>query len=207
MATEYPAGPVTRPSPAAPAHAIGTARRPNRLAVWSRTAERYLIPNVVWSAVLYVRDGALVSLAARVQSGKLVRLGKGTVVKAYSIVQTSGGRVEFGRNCAIGAFNFIAAGGGADLIAGDHVRIGPHVTILATTRKLKSKDALIVDQGFADKGITIGNDVLIGAGATVLDGCNIGDGAVIGAGSLVTRDVPPCAIVAGSPAKVISWRS
>jgi acetyltransferase-like isoleucine patch superfamily enzyme len=177
-----------------------------RLARWARTAQRYLMPNFMWSFCIYVRDGALVSFAARVQSGQLVRFGKGTVVKAYSIVQTSGGTVSFGRNCAIGSFNFIAAGGGADLIAGDHVRIGPHVTILATTRKLKRKDALIVEQGFADKGITIGNDVLIGASATVLDGCSVGDGAVIGAGSLVTKDVPPYAVVAGTPAKVISWR-
>ncbi|MBN1239176.1 MAG: acyltransferase [Gammaproteobacteria bacterium] len=177
-----------------------------RLAKWARTAQRYLMPNFLWSAVLYFRDGALVSLASRVQSGSLVRFGKGTVVKAFSIVQTSGGRVEFGRHCAIGAFNFIAAGGGADLIAGDYVRIGPHVTILATTRNLKRKDQLIVDQGSADKGIRIGSDVLIGAGATLLDGCAIGDGAVIGAGSLVTKDVPPYAVVVGAPAKVVSWR-
>lgn len=181
-------------------------RREHRLAKWSRTAQRYLMPNFVWSAILYFRDGALVSFASRVQSGRLVRFGKGSVVKAYSIVQTSGGSVVFGRNCAIGCFNFIAAGGGADLIAGDQVRIGPHVTILATTRNLRRKDTPIVDQGYADKGIRIGNDVLIGAGATLLDGCEIGDGAVIGAASLVTGKVPPYSIVVGSPARVVDWR-
>jgi acetyltransferase-like isoleucine patch superfamily enzyme len=187
----------------------GTPRRRRDhapLAKWWRTAQRYLIPNFLWSLILYFRDGALVSFASRVQAGKHVRFGRGTVVKAYSIVQTSGGRVVFGRNCAIGSFNFIAAGGGADLIAGDYVRIGPHVTILATTRNLRRKDALIVEQGHRDKGIRIGSDVLIGAGATLLDGCDVGDGAVVGAGSLVTGDVPPYAVVAGVPAKVISSR-
>ena len=56
--------------------------------------------------------------------------------------------------------------------------------------------------------VVIGNDVWIGAGAVILrkPGLTIGDGAVIGAGSVVTRSVPPYAIVAGSPARVISYR-
>jgi acetyltransferase-like isoleucine patch superfamily enzyme len=65
---------------------------------------------------------------------------------------------------------------------------------------------LIVDQGYVDKGITIGRDVFIGAGAMILDGCNVGDGAVIGVGSLVTKDVEPYTVVFGSPAKVIFKR-
>jgi serine acetyltransferase len=49
----------------------------------------------------------------------------------------------------------------------------------------------------------IGNDVDIGAGAIILGGITVGDGALIGAGSVVTRDVPPLAVVAGNPAKII----
>ena len=54
--------------------------------------------------------------------------------------------------------------------------------------------------------VVIGNDVWIGLGATILSGVRIGDGAVIGARSLVSRNVPPYAIVAGNPAKVIRQR-
>ena len=54
--------------------------------------------------------------------------------------------------------------------------------------------------------ITIGDDVLIGAGAVLLDGCEIGQGAIIGAGSVVTGHVVPYSVVVGSPAKVIMWR-
>lgn len=56
------------------------------------------------------------------------------------------------------------------------------------------------------KRVTIGNDVWIGYGALVVGGVKIGDGAVVGAGSVVTKDIPPYAIVAGVPAKVIRYR-
>ena len=53
---------------------------------------------------------------------------------------------------------------------------------------------------------TIGNDVWTGHNVNVMAGVNIGDGAVIGAGSVVTKDVPPYAIVAGAPATVRRYR-
>ncbi|WP_081827855.1 CatB-related O-acetyltransferase [Kozakia baliensis] len=55
-------------------------------------------------------------------------------------------------------------------------------------------------------GISIGHDVWIGFRAIILPGITIGDGAVIGAGSIVTKDVPPYAIHAGNPAKLIRYR-
>lgn len=54
--------------------------------------------------------------------------------------------------------------------------------------------------------ITVGSDVWVGREAIILSDVNIGHGACIGAGSIVTRDVPPYAIVAGVPAKQIGWR-
>lgn len=59
----------------------------------------------------------------------------------------------------------------------------------------------------ARHSLDIGNDVWIGYGSYILSGCNtIGNGAVIGAGSVVTHDVPPYAVVAGNPAKIIKMR-
>jgi virginiamycin A acetyltransferase len=53
---------------------------------------------------------------------------------------------------------------------------------------------------------TIGNDVWIGMRVTILPGVTIGDGAIVAAQSIVSRDVPPYAIVAGNPAKVVKTR-
>lgn len=54
--------------------------------------------------------------------------------------------------------------------------------------------------------VTIGNDVWVGARVLIMGGVTIGDGAVIGAGAIVTKDVPPYAIVGGVPAKIIRYR-
>ncbi len=54
--------------------------------------------------------------------------------------------------------------------------------------------------------LKIGNDVWIGANASILDGVTIGDGAIVAAGAVVTKDVPPYAVVGGVPAKIIKYR-
>lgn len=54
--------------------------------------------------------------------------------------------------------------------------------------------------------VVIGSDVWLAYGCTILSGVTIGHGAVVGARSVVPRDVPPYAIVAGNPAKIIGWR-
>lgn len=59
---------------------------------------------------------------------------------------------------------------------------------------------------FTKGPVRIGSDVWVGAKATILSGVTVGDGAVIAAGAVVTKDVPPYAIVAGVPARVIKYR-
>ena len=144
---------------------------------------------------------------ARVQISSNIIFGKGTVVKPYAIIQVSGpGRIVLGENCAVSSFNHLSTDE-ADVVIGNHVRIGPNVTIVGSSRNYNQKDRLVVDQGFSHKGIRIGDDVFIGAGAVLLDGCTVGDGAVIGVGSVVSGKIPAYAITFGMPAKPIFFRT
>ena len=68
------------------------------------------------------------------------------------------------------------------------------------TKTNKEKDKSI------DKDVIFEGDNWIGANATILKGVTIGYGAVVGAGAVVTKDVPPYAIVGGNPAKIIRFR-
>jgi acetyltransferase-like isoleucine patch superfamily enzyme len=144
---------------------------------------------------------------SRVQISRNIIFGKGTVVKPYAIIQVSGpGRIILGDNCAVSSFNHLSTDE-ADVVIGNHVRIGPNVTIVGSSRNYNRKDRLVVEQGFSHKGIRIGDDVFIGAGAVLLDGCTVGDGAVIGVGSVVSGTIPPYAITFGMPAKPIFFRT
>lgn len=97
-----------------------------------------------------------------------------------------------------------------------HVRINPgnhpldrvalsHVTYRASAYGLGEDEA-----GFFDwrrqKRVTLGHDVWLGHGVIVLPGVSIGTGAAIGAGAVVTKDVPPFAIVVGNPGRVLRFR-
>lgn len=107
----------------------------------------------------------------------------------------------------------------AGLTIGRFVSIGPNVTLIlgnhnhstistypfATLREYWPS-APEVDDHFSRGDIIIGNDVWVGANATIMSGVHIGDGAVIAAGALITKDVAPYDIVGGQPARVIKAR-
>ncbi len=89
----------------------------------------------------------------------------------------------------------------AKVIIGDNVKIGPNCALYTATHPL-SPSLRFSEKEYA-LPITIGNDVWLGGGVSVLPGVTIGDGAVIGAGSVVTKDIPSYSVAAGNPCRVI----
>jgi acetyltransferase-like isoleucine patch superfamily enzyme len=170
-----------------------------------RVVARHCVPPWLASAYFSLKYRCLVSPSARVQLTGKIEFGRRTTVKPFAIIQTHNGRIKVGADCAISSFDHISTGDG-DITIGDNVRIGPSVTIVASSRHFRARSVVITEQGYSSVGLTIGNDVLIGAGVVILDGCHVGTGAVIGAGSIVTGDVPPYTVVAGVPARAIGER-
>ena len=86
---------------------------------------------------------------------------------------------------------------------------GSHVPWAATTFPIHSRMMDSTDpnaHGGKPVGITIANDVWIGRHAMIMPGVHIADGAIVAAGAVVTKDVPPYAIVGGVPARLIRYR-
>lgn len=140
------------------------------------------------------------------KSGKDITIGKNVLIYHHSTIATgTKGSIIIGDDTKINAFALIYGQGG--LKVGKRVRIGPNVGIFPSNKTIKDIDKSIAEQGINCKGITIGDDVWIGHGATILDGCNIKNGAVIGAGAVVTKDVPENAVFTGVAADIKKMRN
>jgi len=94
------------------------------------------------------------------------------------------------------------------LTLGRDVMVGPRCMFISETHRMDDLSRPMTSQGMAqDLPIVVEDDVWFGAGVIVLPGVRVGQGAVVGAGSVVTKDVPPYACVAGSPARILRFRT
>ncbi len=132
--------------------------------------------------------GTLLSPRSDIPQGR-VSIGRGTYGRPTVRLFRETDALTIGRYCSIGPDVVFIAGGEHDLT-------------LPTTYPFRSKTIGRDVDGISRGPITIGNDVWIGAQATILSGVTIGDGAVIGARSVVTRDVPAFGVAVGNPARV-----
>src|SRR5579863_2380239 len=128
------------------------------------------------------------------------QIGDRTKIGAFVEIQKN---ARIGKNCKISSHSFICEG----VTIEDNVFVGHGVTFIndayprATTPegKLQSEKDWSVEPTRVEKGASIGS------GATILSKVIIGENALVGAGSVVTRDVPDDAIVAGNPARLVRW--
>jgi acetyltransferase-like isoleucine patch superfamily enzyme len=137
--------------------------------------------------------------------GGSVRISKGVIISDGVIIAPYGGSIEIGASAYIGPYCVLYGHGG--LTIGRNTAIGAHTIIVPANHGIARLGVPMGRQPLTKKGITIGEDVWIGAGCKILDGVRIGNGAVIGAGSVVTRDIDAYSIAFGVPARVARSRS
>ena len=125
-------------------------------------------------------------------------IGDGTKVGTFVEIQKN---ARIGRNCKISSHSFICEG----VEIGDEVFIGHNVSFINDKfpRAANSDGSMQTEADWKVVPTRVGNRASIGTSATILCGLTIGEGAIIGAGSVVTKDVPAGATVAGNPARVL----
>ena len=153
----------------------------------------------------YLCIAADVKLGRDVKLSKFINLygcdiGDETKIGAFVEVQKN---AKIGRRCKISSHTFICEGVSIE----DNVFIGHGVTFINDSypRATSARGALQTEADWKVEPTVVKSGVSIGSGATILSKLTIGKNAIVGAGSMVTKDVPENAIVAGNPAKILRY--
>lgn len=169
-----------------------------------KVARRFL-PAPLVTLIYWLRFGCFISPRAEVELNPHVRIGRRTEIGSFTKIKAFDGPLDIGQYVSIGTGCTIGSGQ-AGMRIGDDCLISPNVTIMASNYRYDRVDAPIRTQGSTSRGVTIANNVWLGAGVMVLDGSNIGAGAIVAPNSVVSGRVPPNTIARGDPAKVIFER-
>ena len=134
----------------------------------------------------------------RIELGRWSWLGHGTKIRCHEGVVSIGAKTVLGQECTISAYQHVSIG--------RECVIADRVMLIDFDHGMVEVDRPIRLQGIYKRDVRVGHNVWIGYGACILRGVTVGDNAVIGTNSVVTKDVPPNAVVGGVPARVIRMR-
>ena len=146
----------------------------------------------------------------RARGGKGLSVGDSVVIGSYTVLEVCSGLsrnegfIRIGSRSSMGDHCYVGGAGGVQI--GEGVLMGQYVSVHSQNHRFDDPHRPIREQGVTSIGISIEDDCWIGAGAKILDGVRIGAGSVIAAGAVVTSSIPPCAVVAGVPGRVIRHR-
>lgn len=164
-------------------------------------ASAILLAKIALSRVDEVGEGVRTIGWPRIENFGEMRIGKHTSLRSVNVplelCTGEGATLHIGRQCSL---NYgVSIGATGSITIGDRTRLGPYVMIVDTD----FHHPLRRGERPPPRPVRIGDDVWIGAKASVLPGVTIGRGAIVGTGAVVTKDVPPFAVVAGVPARVL----
>jgi acetyltransferase-like isoleucine patch superfamily enzyme len=143
-------------------------------------------------------------LDAKGDANQGITIGRDVFIGRNTILSCKNGDIELGDGANVG-FN-------CEIFSASRVAVGPRTLLAAYTyliggdHDFSDPTQAILDQKRVSRGIAIGADVWIGAGAKVLDGVTVGDHAIVGAAAVVRDAVPASAIAVGIPARIAGSR-
>ncbi len=139
-----------------------------------------------------------IARGARVEFGRFVWVGDGTKVRCHEGTVEIGAKTVLGQECTISAYKRVRIG--------EQCVIADRAMFIDFDHGVVEVDRPIRVQGIYTRDVEVGSNVWIGYGACILRGVRVGDNSIIGTNSVVTKDVPANAVVAGIPARIIRMR-
>jgi acetyltransferase-like isoleucine patch superfamily enzyme len=140
--------------------------------------------------------------------GTLIEVGDHVAIDSFVKIKPAGGNgaLKIGPGTTINSGCVFYTGNG--IVIGRDCAIAANCTFAPANHAIDDRDVPIVKQGFMPSrgGIRIEDDVWIGANVVLLDGALLRRGCVIGAGSVVRGEIPPYAVCAGAPARIVRYR-
>jgi acetyltransferase-like isoleucine patch superfamily enzyme len=146
----------------------------------------------------------LVVLDAKGTTNRGIRLGRGVFLGRGTILSCKDGDITLGDHVNIGFHSEVFSG--SQVTVGRHGLFAAYTYLVGGGHEFERAGVPVIDQARVSRGITLGENVWLGAGAKVMDGVTIGDHVVVGAGAVVTEDLPAGAVAVGVPARVVRTR-
>jgi lipopolysaccharide O-acetyltransferase len=180
-----------------------------------RLNSNYSLPDyfrLAWSLLLtklFFRSARIIRQPSRVRGYRNMQIGKGFTTGQYCRIEAAnapnghptlviGNRVQINDKCHIAALVKIEIGD--DVLMGSNVFISDHDHGGTSPDQLRVSPA---KRELISAPVIVEKNVWIGENAVILKGVTVGASSIIAAGAVVTRDVPPCSVVGGVPARVI----
>jgi acetyltransferase-like isoleucine patch superfamily enzyme len=140
----------------------------------------------------------------RITNPGIINISEGCLISEGVVLTPWQGRIVLEENVFLGSYCVLLGAGGITI--GKNSMIAAHSVISASNHGFSDLERPMWDQPLICKGVSIGEDVWLGAGVKVLDGVTIGKGCVVGAGAVVNKSLPPYSVAVGVPAKIIRRR-
>src|SRR6266496_3536122 len=179
-------------------------RKYQDLVVGSRSPLRLLLYELVITFTSWV-PGALGLVLRRLGYRLLLASVGRNVTFGQGVVLRHPWKIRIGDHVNIGFHSEIFSG--SSVTVGRHGLFAAYTYLVGGGHEFERGDLAVLEQPRSSRGITLGDNVWLGAGAKVLDGVCLGDDVVVGAGAVVTSDLPPGAVAVGIPARVVRTRS
>jgi acetyltransferase-like isoleucine patch superfamily enzyme len=155
---------------------------------------------LVLDGLAFVGPGVTLEIGkdAKIHLGRWSWIGHGTKIRAHEGEVHIGAKTVLGQECTISSFQHVSIG--RECIVADRVML------IDFDHGVVEVERPVREQGIYKRDVRVGHNVWMGYGACVLRGVRIGDNAIVGTSTVVTKDVPANAVVAGVPAKILRLR-